>query len=41
MFSSFGKINDIRMPIDRATGKLKGFSFITYAREVDAKTALA
>ena len=29
------------MPIDRITGKLKGFSFITYAKEVEAKTALA
>ena len=28
------------MPVDRQSGKLKGFSFITYAHESDCKKAL-
>eukprot|EP00828_Plagiopyla_frontata_P008309 TRINITY_DN14137_c0_g1_i7.p2 TRINITY_DN14137_c0_g1~~TRINITY_DN14137_c0_g1_i7.p2 ORF type:complete len:570 (+),score=85.50 TRINITY_DN14137_c0_g1_i7:393-2102(+) len=40
LFSQFGKINDIRMPIDKASGKLKGFAFLTFSKETESRKAL-
>jgi len=39
-FSQFGKIKEIRIPIDRQTGRNKTIAFITYADEKDCKKAL-
>jgi len=35
-FSKFGEITDIALPVDRVTGRPRGFAFITFA---DSKAA--
>lgn len=39
-FASFGTIHDVKIVIDRATGKSRGFGFVTFDTESEAKAAL-
>lgn len=39
IFENFGKVLDIRVPIERLTGKSKGIAFIKYDSEESAKNA--
>ncbi|WP_163833619.1 RNA recognition motif domain-containing protein [Spartinivicinus ruber] len=40
LFSQYGEIDDIKLILDRETGRSKGFAFITFASEQAAKQAL-
>eukprot|EP00871_Galdieria_phlegrea_P002308 jgi/Galph1/3078/GphlegSOOS_G1717.1 len=37
---TYGKVNDIKLPISKKTGLPKGFAFVEFQRERDAKEAL-
>jgi RNA recognition motif-containing protein len=39
-FEQFGEVVEVRLMIDRETGRSRGFGFITYADEAGAKKAL-
>ena len=38
-FSEFGEIEDVYLPTDRETGKLRGFGFVTFKDARDAQEA--
>ena len=38
-FSRFGEVEDVYMPTDRETGKLRGFGFVTFRQPQDAQAA--
>ena len=38
-FGKFGEIEDVYMPMDRETGKYRGFGFVTFASPRDAEEA--
>ncbi len=40
-FSSFGDIDEVKLIVDRETGRSKGFAFITYNESDAAQEALA
>jgi cold-inducible RNA-binding protein len=40
-FASYGRIEEARVITDRETGRSRGFGFVTFANEEDAKKALA
>ncbi|RJO63524.1 MAG: RNA-binding protein [Myxococcales bacterium] len=40
-FSSFGQITEANVIADRETGRSRGFGFVTFANEEDAKKALS
>ena len=40
-FGRFGEIEDVFLPTDRATGRLRGFGFVTYKDSRDAHEAAA
>lgn len=40
LFSQFGEITEAIVITDRETGRSKGFGFVTFANEEDAKKAL-
>jgi RNA recognition motif-containing protein len=40
-FSSFGEIQAIKIPTDRATGRVRGFAFVTFSSADDAEKALS
>ncbi|HET8701599.1 MAG TPA: RNA-binding protein [Nitrococcus sp.] len=40
LFSSYGDIEDLAVIMDRATGRPKGFAFITFATQQAAEKAL-
>ena len=40
-FSKYGEIEDVYLPTDRETGKLRGFGFVTYKDARDANDAAA
>lgn len=40
LFSQYGEITEAIVITDRDTGRSKGFGFITFAQEADAKKAL-
>lgn len=40
LFSKYGEITEAIVITDRATGRSKGFGFVTFAQEADAKKAL-
>ena len=40
-FSSFGSIDSITIPVDKDTGRSRGFAFIKFDSPADAQSALA
>jgi len=40
-FSEYGMIQEIKLITDRATGRSRGFGFITFEKQFDAEAALA
>lgn len=40
LFAQFGEITEAIVITDRATGRSKGFGFVTFANEADAQKAL-
>lgn len=40
-FSQYGVIEEIKLVIDRETGRSRGFAFITFATQQDAEKALS
>jgi RNA recognition motif-containing protein len=40
-FSKFGQVQFVNIPINRYTGRARGFGFVTFAREVEAERAMA
>jgi len=40
-FSRYGEITEVLLPIDVASGKIKGYGFISFAEESSAQNALA
>lgn len=41
LFSQFGEVTEATVISDRATGRSKGFGFVTFANEADAERAIA
>jgi RNA recognition motif-containing protein len=39
-FSKYGLVEDIKLVIDRATGRSRGFAFITFQKQFDAEASL-
>ena len=39
-FASYGDITEAKVITDRDTGRSRGFGFVTFVREEDAKTAM-
>ena len=40
-FSRFGEIEEVRVITDRDTGRSRGFGFMTFSQDEDAKNAIA
>jgi len=40
-FSKYGPIEEIKLVIDRMTGRSRGFCFITFLKQFDAEASLA
>jgi RNA recognition motif-containing protein len=40
MFAAFGPVNEVNLITDRATGRSRGFAFVTMATEEGAKAAI-
>lgn len=40
LFSAFGQIQEAKIIIDRMSGRSKGFGFVTYSTEAEAKVAI-
>lgn len=40
MFSSHGEVMQVRIILDRETGRPRGFGFVTMANEADANNAI-
>jgi len=40
-FGSFGKLREVKIILDRETGRSRGFAFVTFERAEDAKEAMA
>jgi RNA recognition motif-containing protein len=40
-FSNYGKVEEVRIPIDRNTGRVRGFAFVTFDSQQSAEKALA
>ena len=40
-FAPFGEITEAKVITDRDTGRSRGFGFVTFARDEDAKTAIS
>ena len=40
LFSKFGAVVDAAVITDKATGRSKGYGFVTFANEVDAQKAI-
>lgn len=40
IFDRYGKVQDVYIPKDRATGDSRGFAFVRYAHEADAEMAV-
>lgn len=41
LFSPYGELEDVKLIIDRMTGRSKGFGFVKFVNEEDAARALA
>ena len=39
MFSQFGAVTDVHVPVDRDTGRPRGFAFVTMATQEEAQAA--
>jgi hypothetical protein len=39
-FSNFGKVTDAQIPHDRASGRSRGFGFVTFEKHADADQAI-
>ena len=40
-FASYGEITEAKVITDRDTGRSRGFGFVTFAQDEDAKTAMS
>jgi len=40
-FAPFGEITEAKIITDRGTGRSRGFGFVTFVRDEDAKTAIS
>lgn len=40
-FSVYGTVGEVKIPIDRDTGRVRGFAFVTFDSQQDAEKALA
>jgi len=40
-FVSYGEITEVKVITDRDTGRSRGFGFVTFVRDDDAKTAIS
>jgi len=40
-FTPFGEITEAKVITERGTGRSRGFGFVTFARDEDAKTAIS
>jgi len=40
-FASYGEISEAKVITDRDTGRSRGFGFVTFAQDEDAKNAIA
>ena len=40
-FGRYGEVEDVYLPTDRETGKLRGFGFVTFKNAPDAQAAAA
>jgi cold-inducible RNA-binding protein len=40
-FASYGEISEAKVITDRDTGRSRGFGFVTFAQDEEAKTAMA
>ena len=40
LFSKAGQIDDVFLPVDRDTGRVRGFAFVTFASDEDAAKAI-
>lgn len=41
LFAAYGELEDVKLIIDRMTGRSKGFGFVKFVNEDEAATALA
>ena len=41
LFKKFGQVISVRLPTDLATGKGRGFGFVTMVTEAEAKSAMS
>ena len=40
-FAAFGEVSDVHLPMDRETGRMRGFAFVTMATDAAAQAAIA
>ena len=40
-FATFGEVSDVHLPMDRETGRMRGFAFVTMATDAAAQAAIA
>ncbi|MBL8308955.1 MAG: RNA-binding protein [Burkholderiales bacterium] len=40
-FEAFGEVSDVHLPMDRETGRMRGFAFVTMATDAAAQAAIA
>ncbi|WP_263081843.1 RNA-binding protein [Endozoicomonas sp. Mp262] len=40
-FGQFGELHEVKVILDRETGRSRGFAFVTFANEDDAEAALS
>ena len=40
-FAEFGEVSDVHLPMDRETGRMRGFAFVTMATDDGAQKAIA
>ncbi|MCX8099576.1 MAG: RNA-binding protein [Casimicrobiaceae bacterium] len=40
-FSAFGEVTDVHLPVDRETGRMRGFAFVTMGSDAAAQAAIA
>ena len=41
MFSEFGKVSSVKIPLDRDTNRSRGFAFVEFEDEAEGKAAEA